>query len=150
MAAGFAVSLFVSKAVFGEGNSPLKGLTKRVAPLRWGHTFLVNKYYLDHLYENVIVRFVAYPLSKAAYWVNQHVLDGIVNSVGIGGKRTGQFIYKYVDQGLVDGIVNGSGATARGAGGQLQPIQSGKVSLYGTLLFGAAAVGAIVLVLVNS
>jgi NADH-quinone oxidoreductase subunit L len=59
-------------------------------------------------------------------------------------------VYKNVDQRLVDGVVNGSGATARGAGGALQPVQSGKVSLYGALLFGAAAVGALVLVLVNS
>jgi NADH-quinone oxidoreductase subunit L len=51
---------------------------------------------------------------------------------------------------VVDGAVNGSGATARGAGGALQPVQSGKVSMYGALLFGAAAVGALVLVLVNS
>ena len=36
------------------------------------------------------------------------------------------------------------------AGGALQPVQSGKVSMYGALLFGAAAVGALVLVLVNS
>jgi NADH-quinone oxidoreductase subunit L len=51
---------------------------------------------------------------------------------------------------LVDGAVNGSGAAARGTGGALQPTQSGKVNLYGALLFGAAAVGALVLVIVNS
>ena len=148
--AGFVVSLFLSRAVFGEAASPFKGLTTRVAPFRWVHTFLVNKYYLDHLYERVVVRAVAYPISRAAYWVNQHVLDGLVNGVGLTGKRLGQFVYRYVDQGLVDGVVNGSGTTARGAGGQLQPLQSGKVNLYGTLLFGAAAVGALVLILVNS
>jgi NADH-quinone oxidoreductase subunit L len=148
--AGFAISLFVSKAVFGEGASPLKGLTKRVAPLRWVHTFLVNKYYLDALYEKVIVRAIAHPIARAAYWTNQHILDGIVNAVGKGGKQTGDWVYKYLDQGLVDGAVNGSGATARGAGSALQPVQSGKVNLYGALLFGAAAVGALVLVLVNS
>jgi len=150
VAAGFAVSLLLCKAVFGEGKSPLKGLTQRNKLLGAGHKFLVNKYYLDALYESVIVRAIAHPISKAAYWTNQHILDGIVNAVGIGGKKTGQLVYKYIDQGLVDGAVNGSGATARGAGGALQPVQSGKVNLYGALLFGAAAVGALVLVLVNS
>ena len=150
VALGFAVSLYLSRAVFGEAPSPFKGLTKKVAPLRLGHNFLVNKYYLDALYENVIVRAVAYPISKAAYWTNQYILDGIVNSVGKGGKRAGELVYQYVDQGLVDGIVNGSGATAQGAGSTLQPTQSGKVNLYGALLFGSAAVGALVLVLVNS
>jgi NADH-quinone oxidoreductase subunit L len=31
----------------------------------------------------------------------------------------------------------------------LRPVQSGKVSQYGALLFGAAAIGALVLVIVN-
>jgi NADH-quinone oxidoreductase subunit L len=148
--AGFAISLLVSKAVFGPGPSVLKGLTERNKALGAGHRFLVNKYYLDALYENVIVRAIAYPISRAAYWTNQHVLDGIVNSVGRGGRATGEFVYKYVDQALVDGVVNGSGTTATHAGGALQPVQSGKVNMYGALLFGAAAVGALVLVLVNS
>ncbi len=110
----------------------------------------MNKYYLDTLYEKVIVRGIAHPISAASYWTNQHLLDGIVNGVGKGGKKAGELVYKYIDQGLVDGVVNGSGTTATHAGGALQPVQSGKVNLYGALLFGAAAVGALVLVLVNS
>jgi NADH-quinone oxidoreductase subunit L len=147
---GFAVSLFLCLQVFGKETSPFKGLTSRNKLLGAGHTFLVNKYYLDALYEGVIVKSIAHPIAQAAYWVNQHVLDGIVNAVGIGAKRTGLWVYRNVDQRVVDGAVNGSGATASGAGGALQPMQSGKVSMYGALLFGAAAVGALVLVLVNS
>ena len=51
---------------------------------------------------------------------------------------------------MVDGAVNGSGAVAGGTGGALRPLQSGKVNQYGALLFGAAAVGALVLVIVNT
>ena len=149
--AGFAVSLFLCKQVFfNDEKSPFKGLTERNALLGAGHKFLVNKYYLDALYEGVIVKSIAHPIAKAAYWVNQNVIDGIVNNVGITGRRSGEWVYRNVDQRVVDGVVNGSGATARGAGGALQPVQSGKVSMYGALLFGAAAVGALVLVLVNS
>jgi NADH-quinone oxidoreductase subunit L len=93
---------------------------------------------------------VAHPIANAAYWVNQHVLDGIVNAVGKGGKGTGEWVYRNIDQTLVDGTVNGSGSVARGAGGALRPTQSGKVNQYGALLFGAAAVAALVLVLVNT
>ena len=150
VALGFIVSLALCKAVFGDKKNALQGLTQRNPLLGAGHKFLVNKYYLDTLYEKVIVRSIAHPISKAVYWTNQNVLDGIVNTVGKGGKRSGELVYKYLDQGLVDGAVNGSGATARGAGAALQPVQSGKVNLYGALLFGAAAVGALVLVLVNS
>jgi NADH-quinone oxidoreductase subunit L len=150
VAAGFAISLLLCKAVFGSESSPLRGLTTRNPVLGAGHKFLVNKYYLDVLYEKVIVHGIAYPISKAAYWVNQNIIDGVVNGVGKTGRRTGDLVYKYVDQALVDGAVNGSGTTARGAGGALQPVQSGKVNMYGALLFGAAAVGGLVLVLVNT
>jgi NADH-quinone oxidoreductase subunit L len=151
VAAGFAVSLVLCKAVFGEVASPLKGLTQRSKILGAGHRFLVNKYYLDALYEGVIVKAVAHPIAKGAYWVNQNVLDGIVNAAGKGGKATGQWVYKYIDQGAIDGIaVDGSGKAARGTGGALQPTQSGKVNSYGALLFGAAAVAALVLVIVNT
>ena len=148
--AGFLVSLALSKQVFGTAASKWKGLTKRNPVLGAGHRFLVNKYYLDDLYEKVIVHGIAHPIAAAAYWTNQHVLDGIVNAFGIGGRKTGEWVYKNIDQRLVDGVVNGSGTVARSTGGALQPVQSGKVSLYGALLFGSAAVGALVLVLVNS
>jgi len=150
IAAGFAISLFVCTQIYGTADSRLKGLTQRRAVLRGGYQFLVNKYYLDYLYEKVIVHAIAHPIAAAAYWVNQNVLDGVVNAVGIGGRKTGDWVYKNVDQRVVDGAVNGSGTVARGTGGVLQPVQSGKVSMYGALLFGAAAVGALVLVLVNS
>jgi NADH-quinone oxidoreductase subunit L len=114
------------------------------------HTFLVQKYYLDHLYEKVIVRGIAHPIAKAAYWVNQNVIDGIDNGAGRAGKGTGDWVYKNIDQRIVDGAVNASGLVASESGHALQPVQSGKVNQYGALLFGAAAVGAIVLILVNS
>jgi len=147
--AGFVLSLGVCLALYGEKANPLKGLTQRVAPLRWGYTFVANKYYLDVLYEKVIVRAIAHPIAKAAYWTNQNILDRTVNEAGIGARRFGGWIYRNIDQRVVDGAVNGSGAAARGSGGALQPVQSGKVNQYGALLFGFAAVGALVLVIVN-
>ena len=148
--AGFLVSLAICREVFGTAASKFKGLTERNRVLGAGHKFLVNKYYLDYLYENIIVHAIAHPIAAGVYWFNQNVIDAIVNAVGIGGRKTGDWIYKNVDQQVVDGAVNGSGAVARGTGGALQPVQSGKVSLYGALLFSSAAVGALVLVLVNS
>ena len=147
---GFVVSLFVCRSIYGEARSPLRGITTRVAPLRWVHTFLVNKYYLDALYENVIVRGLVGPIANGAYWVNQNVLDRIVNQAGIGARKTGGWVYRNIDQRVVDGAVNGSGAVARGSGTALRPVQSGKVNQYGALLFGAAAIGALVLVIVNT
>ncbi|MDW3216109.1 MAG: NADH-quinone oxidoreductase subunit L [Ilumatobacteraceae bacterium] len=152
VALGAGLSLMLSLAVFGRRRnlfSPLVGLTQRSKPIGAFHAFLVNKLYLDHLYEKVIVRGIAHPISNAAYWINQHVIDGVVNGAGRSGKRTGDWVYRNIDQRVVDGAVNASGMAASEGGHALQPVQSGKVNQYGALLFGAAAVGAIVLILTN-
>ena len=152
VALGFIVSVLLSIAVFGGRRNALSfldGLTER-NPVAGGiHRFLVNKLYLDWLYENVIVRAVAYPISKAAYWINQNVIDGIVNGAGRAGKQTGNWVYRNIDQRVVDGAVNASGFAASEGGHALQPVQSGKVSQYGALLFGAATVGALLLIILN-
>ena len=150
--AGFLVSLLLSLAVFGKKKnalSPLVGLTQRSKPVGAIHTFLVNKLYLDHLYEKVIFHAFAHPISKAAYWFNQSVIDGVVDGTGRSAKRTGDWVYRNIDQRVVDGAVNASGMVASESGHALQPVQSGKVNQYGALLFSAAAVGAIVLILLN-
>ena len=94
-------------------------------------------------------RAIAHPIAAAAYWVNQHVIDAVVNAAGKAGRMVGGWFYRNIDQGVVDGAVNGSGTVANATGTALQPVQSGKLSQYGGLLFGAAAVGAIVLVIIN-
>jgi NADH-quinone oxidoreductase subunit L len=136
-------------AYYGRRDHRLVGLTQRVPPLRWAYTFVANKYYLDVLYENVIVHAIAHPIARLAYWFNQNVIDGIANGIAAIGKRIGAWTYRWVDQGVVDGAVNGSGILAEETGEALRPVQSGRVNQYGALLFGAAAVGAIVLVIIN-
>jgi len=148
--AGFLVSLFLCRGLYRDERFALKGLTKRNKLANAGYQFLWNKYYLDVIYEKGIVAAVTGPLAKAAYWFNQNVLDGTVNGVGVGSRKVGGWIYRNIDQRVVDGAVNGSGAAARGTGGALRPVQSGKVNQYGALLFAAATVGALVLVIVNS
>ncbi len=149
VAGAYAVAIAFCVAFYGKRNKRLVGLTDRSRVLRGGYLFLKNKYYLDALYEGVIVRAIAHPIAAAAYWFNQHVIDAIVNGVGHNTKKTGEWVYNNVDQLIVDGVVNGSGAVASETGHALQPVQSGKVNQYGALLFGAIAVGAIVLVIVN-
>jgi NADH-quinone oxidoreductase subunit L len=149
VAAGYAIAIAFCVAFYGRRDQRLVGLTERSTVLRGGYLFLKNKYYLDWLYESVIVRWVAHPIADAAYWFNQKVLDATVDGVGDGTRRTGQWVYRNIDQTVIDGAVNGSGLAASEAGHAMQPTQSGKVSQYGALLFGAAAVGAIVLVIVT-
>ena len=148
--AGILLSWLISVQLYTKKAGAFFGLTKRSKLLAAGHAFLVNKYYLDHLYEKVIVRGIAHPIAKGAYWINQNVLDGVVNGAGIGTKAVARWVYRNVDQRVVDGAVNGSGTVARGAGGALRPVQSGKVNQYGALLFAAAAVAGLVLIIINT
>ena len=148
--AGMLSSWILCVQLYGRKNKKLVGLTERNKALGAGYKFLVNKYYLDALYENVIVRSIAHPISRGAYWINQNILDGIVNGAGTSAKTVAGWVYRNVDQKLVDGAVNGSGNATQAAGGALQPIQSGKVNMYGALLFGAAAIGALILVIINT
>ncbi len=148
--AGMLSSWFVCVQLYGRKNKKLVGLTERNKALGAGYKFLLNKYYLDALYENVIVRAIAHPIARGAYWINQNILDGIVNGAGTSAKTVAGWVYRNVDQKLVDGAVNSSGNAAQAAGGSLQPVQSGKVNMYGALLFGSAAIGALILVIINT
>ena len=120
--------------------APLQGLSQRNKLAAWGKNVLVNKYYFDWLYTDVITRFVKGPLARAANWTNQHILDGVVNGVGKGAAATGRWVYDNVDQGVVDGAVNTTGAGASAVGGVLRVLQSGRIQQYAALFFAAAAV----------
>ena len=145
VAAALVIGFGLSKLVYER--KFLFGLTRR-NPLAGGaYAFLWNKYYLDALYEGVIAKGVAFPVARLAYWFNQNVLDGIVNGAGTLSAATGRWVYKWLDQRGVDGFVNGSALTAQGAGTALRGTESGRIQQYASLLFGAAAVAAIALVL---
>ena len=147
---GVALSWILSLLVFTKRDPRLVGLTQRVKLLGLGHKFLVNKYYLDVLYEKVIVRSIAHPIASAAYWFNQKVLDGVLHGLANSTKKLSGWVYKIIDQRVVDGTVNNSATFTKSVGTAAQPTQSGKVSQYGALLFSAAAVAALVLVIINT
>ena len=126
----------------------LHGMTERNRYAKNGYTFLENKYYLDHLYNDVIVETVKRPIANWANRVNQNVLDRVVDRAGETARDTGRWIYKWIDQGAIDGSVNAAARAADSSGECLRAIQSGKVQNYGQLLFGSAAVLAIVFVIV--
>ena len=126
----------------------LHGLTERNRYARTGYKVLENKYYLDHLYNDVVVDTVKRPIAKWANDFNQNVLDRAVNTAGETARDVGRWVYKWIDQGAIDGSVNAAARGADSSGEGLRSIQSGKVQNYGQLLFGAAAVLAIVFVIV--
>ena len=104
-------------------------------------TLLQNKYYLDHLYEGVIVRGIRDPIANAAYWFNDNVIDRVVYLAGAGAVRAGRSVYEVGDQKGIDGAVNGLGLSAIWSAARMRLAQSGNVQLY----VGAMFVGVIVL-----
>jgi NADH-quinone oxidoreductase subunit L len=145
LAIGVAAFFWFRHEEFGK----LKGLTQRNKVAHAGYAFLENKYYLDHLYENVIVGGITGPVARASYWVNQHVIDGVVNGAGRGAKAVGQLAYNTVDQRIVDGGVNALATEAGAAGDELRKIQSGQVQRYALLLFASVGLLSLILFLTN-
>jgi NADH-quinone oxidoreductase subunit L len=140
------LGIAVASAYYFRG--ALSGLSERLPILQVGHRVLVNKYYLDDLFL-AIIRGIQYPIAKGAYWVNQHVLDGVVNGVGKGAQVGAHLVYDVIDQRVIDGAVNGAGLSAEEGGSILRHLQTGRVQQYAALLFGAVAVLAMGLVVLT-
>jgi NADH-quinone oxidoreductase subunit L len=73
------------------------------------YRMLLNKYYLDEIYDALIVQ----PIKRASE----------------------SALWKGVDAGLIDGTVNGVGATVSGASQVLRQVQTGSVRAYAASLF---------------
>jgi NADH-quinone oxidoreductase subunit L len=142
---GIAAYLWFQREELG----PFAGLTQRNPVARAGYRFLENKYYLDYLYEDVIVGSIKGPIAQGAYWVNQNVIDKIVNGVGVAAKKLGIVTYDYIDQKVVDGAVNEIAEVTGDTGGLLRYVQSGRVQRYALLLFAAVGLLSLFLLLAN-
>ncbi|HVL63561.1 MAG TPA: NADH-quinone oxidoreductase subunit L, partial [Actinomycetota bacterium] len=109
------------------------------SPFEWAYRFVENKYYLDDIYMNGVVKPVQYPLARATYWTNQNLLDGVIHGTARGTLRSSDFTYHQIDQGTVDFMVNGAAGLTGWSGGILKYIQTGNIQRYAAVLFAAVA-----------
>ena len=141
IAAGYYYFFVRVKAQSPAATELADGPTSHNKLAKAGHTLLVNKYYLDHLYTDIIAGGTKGPVADAAYWVNQNGIDEVVNQAG---KRTAQaatFVYENIDQTVVDGVVNLSGTASEGLGeASRTALQRGKVQQYAAIMFAAATI----------
>ncbi len=107
-----AYAVYEAKAISAES------LRRAFGPL---HTLVERKYYMDELYERVMIR------------------DGLY--------RTGTRVAQWFDTNVVDGVVNGSGFVTRRAGEGLRRLQSGSFQAYGSLGFGGLLVGTVLMLI---
>jgi NADH:ubiquinone oxidoreductase subunit 5 (subunit L)/multisubunit Na+/H+ antiporter MnhA subunit len=82
-------------------------------------------------------------------WINDYVIDGIVNGVAFLVKALGSFVYGVVDQRGVDGIVHGLSAGADLSGAAVRKWQTGRVQQYAASFVGGALILIVVFVFVT-
>lgn len=125
------------------------GLVEKNAFARAIHTLLVNKLYLDVLYEDIIVGSLKKSIANISYWINQNIIDGVVNMTGRIVVKAGEIAYKSVDQQGIDGIVDSLGTGSNTTGSGLRLLQSGKIQRYAAFLFLGVIVLGFVAVMAN-
>ena len=131
---------FAARVLYLDNQSTAPARMKEMFPRAWAVVF--NKYYVDEAYEATVVR-GSVVLSGVLYWLDQNLIDRLVNFVGFLGRAVAH-VDRVIDEKIVDGAVNGLASLTWNSGKQLRRLQTGHIQSY---LFGALG-GGIALVIV--
>ena len=107
------------------------------------HRVLANKYWVDELYDRTVIAGTLL-FSRALWWFDTWILDGIVNgvrNVTVIGLGYGSNLF---DKYVVDGAVNGVGSGAIGGSMLFRRVQSGLVQNYALIMGGGIVLIALV------
>ena len=96
------------------------------------------KYYVDELYEKVLIN-PALALARAAFRFDQKAIDGAVNGAGSTGLSLSR-LKEWFDNAVVDRLVNALGGAIGWAGAHLRLVQTGLVQNYLLVAFGSAVI----------
>jgi NADH-quinone oxidoreductase subunit L len=127
--------------LYNDNKSTIPARLKATFPRAWALVF--NKYYVDELYGATVVR-GSVVLSRILYWLDQNLIDGLVNFMGFLG-RSVAYVDAAIDKYIVDGAVNGLASLTWNSGRALRRVQTGHIQSY---LYGALG-GAIVFVILQ-
>ncbi len=103
------------------------------------YPLLEHKYYIDDFYMDGIIRPLRGPVARGVDWFNGHVIDLVINGVGVLATKVAKAVY-WFDQKGVDGAINASAAAAGGAGGMLRLLQTGRIQQYAFLVVAGTVV----------
>ncbi len=92
------------------------------------HTFLLNKWYFDELYNGVLVNGVLL-LSRILRWFDTYVIDGLVNGAGLFARGL-SFVSGKFDTYVIDGLVNFSARFSGAVGLVFRKTQTGRIQTY--------------------
>jgi len=136
-----AIGLLAARALYKDGRSEVPARLKARFEGIW--TVVYNKYYVDEIYDALVVR-PSTAFAQLASRFDGGVIDGAVNFAGAIGRFLGRFD-AWIDSTFVDGAVNLVASLTSAAGGGLRRLQTGRVQTY---LYGALG-GALAVVLLN-
>lgn len=123
------------------------GATTKFKLAAGGYHLLVNKYYLDYLYTDILTHTVRGKLARGIYWVDQTIINGVVNAAGKTAVKAGHVVYDQIDQKVIDALVDKTASQTEQAGEEIRKMQTGKVQHYGGLMFFAAALLSVLLII---
>jgi NADH-quinone oxidoreductase subunit L len=136
-----ALGWIAARTFYLDAKSEVPARLKENFARAWAVVY--NKYYVDELYGATVIRFSLF-FSTILYWIDQNVIDGIVNFMGWVG-RSVAYVDGAFDTYVVDGAVNGLADLIMNGGRTLRRVQTGHIQAY---LFGALG-GAIVFVILQ-
>jgi NADH-quinone oxidoreductase subunit L len=133
--------IFLAYLMYYRGTISPVAMAQRFKPI---YTLLYNKYYIDEIYDAVIVQ-PTYRLADFLWSFDAVIVDGLVNlhgSVTVGLSA----VKLWFDTYIIDGTANGLGIVVGAASSVLRLMQSGRLAHYLLAIF----FGVIVLILLAS
>ena len=109
------------------------------------YRFVRRRYLVDELVEVVVLRPSMW-LARAQRWIDEHIVDGAVNGVGL-LNRWGGFFSGWFDRVFVDGVVNGVALVSQNVGAVFRLFQTGRIQQYAAFAVGGALLTAAWLIL---
>jgi NADH-quinone oxidoreductase subunit L len=113
------------------------------------YPLLRRKYYMDDLAMG-LVWVTKTPLARAVVWVNDYVIDAVVNGAGFASRALGKVVYSALDQRGIDLVVNGIAAGTDEAGSVMRKLQTGRLQQYAASFVTGAVVLVVVIVIFNN
>ena len=106
------------------------------------YPLLRRKYYLDDLYMHGVVNPIKGPIARGVDWVNDYVIDAVINGVGFVTAWLGALVYGRLDQqGHRPGAQRGGGRHQRGGQAARLGADGQGAAICGRIRGGRAAAG---------
>lgn len=113
------------------------------------HRFLKNKYYVDEIYQTILIRPARWLAETfTSLWMDKLVLDGALHGIGRLGLWMGNVLRERFDTPIINGAADGISVATRQAGNQLRAVQTGRIQQYMTTALMIMLLGALVLIII--